>query len=261
MYENHQRTINRVIEHFSADPRYVALILGGSVAKGWAAPNSDVDIMLVVTEAEFVRRSASGEFLYFTRDFCDYEEGYVDGKIVDVQFLNEVADHGSEVARASFVSARLLYSHQPGLDTLLARIPVYPEAEREAKMKAFYSQVIVGGWFFKEAEKRHDKYLMTHAAGETALFACRLILAYNRILYPYHKWLMHEIERAPEKPPRFMELLQALLDAPGPATADALAEAITAYRDWGVSFSETFVNFTRDQEWNWRSGRAPIYDW
>ncbi len=261
MYANHQRTIERLRDHFSTDQRFRALILGGSVAKGWASPNSDVDIVLVATDEEFARRSAGGELLYFTQEFCDYEGGYVDGKVVNVEFLEEVAHHGSEVSRAAFVGTQAIFSTLPELDGLLARIPVYPEAERDQKLKTFYSQVIVGGWFFKEAEKRGDKYLMTHAAADLVLFGSRLILAYNRILYPYHKWLMHVVAQAPEKPANFMELLQAVLDNPGPATADAFAEAITAYRDWGVSFPETFVNFTRDQEWNWRAGRAPIYDW
>lgn len=261
MHDNHTRAVERVRAHFSEDPRILALILGGSVAKGWAAPTSDVDILLVASDEEFARRSASGELLYYTRDFTDYDDGYVDGKFVDVKFLEDVADHGSEVARAAFYCARVIFSRQPGIEALVSRIPVYPEAERDAKMKSFYSQVIVGGWFFREAEKRRDRYLMTHAASDMVLFASRLILAYNRMLYPYHKWLMHEVERAPEKPANFTELIHAVLETPSPATADALAEAITAYRDWGVSFGETFVHFTRDQEWNWRGGHTPIYDW
>jgi hypothetical protein len=155
----------------------------------------------------------------------------------------------------------VVFSRQPGIEALVTSIPVYPEAEREAKLKAFYSQMIVAGWFFREADKRGDPYLRTHAARDMALFACRLILAYNRILYPYHKWLMHEAERAPEKPENFMRLVRAVVETPSPATADALAEAVNAYRDWGVSLGECFVNFTRDQEWNWRDGHTPIYDW
>jgi hypothetical protein len=260
-YPHHQRTIERVTEHFQHDPAIVALLIGGSVAKGWAAESSDVDIMLVVTDEEFARRTASREFLYFTRDFCDYEGGYVDGKFTDVSFLKEVADHGNEVARAAFVSAWVAFSRDPAVDALLQRIPVYPEAERAAKLTAFYSQVVVGNWFMQEAVKRGDKYLMTHAAGEMALFGGRLILAYNRILYPYHKWLMHEVAAAPEKPDQYMVLVNALLDTPGVETAQAFTDAISAYHDWGVSFPEVFINFTRDREWNWRGQRAPIHDW
>ncbi len=257
MYPHHQRTIDRITEHFQQDPTALALIIGGSVAKGWAAESSDVDFVLVVSEAEFARRSASGQMLYYSTEFSDYEGGYVDGKFEDLAFLEEVADHGNEVARAAFYHTWAAFSRDPRIDDLIQRIPVYPEAERDAKLKAFYSEVVVTNWMIGEAVKRNDKYLLTHAASEMALFGGRLMLAYNRILYPYHKWFTHEVERAPEKPDDFMDLFHALLDQPGTATAQAFCDAITAYRDWGVSFGETFVNFTRDREWNWRnSARA-----
>ncbi len=261
MYPHHQRTIERVTEHFQADPSINALIIGGSVAKGWAAENSDLDILLVVSAEDFARRTAENQYLYFTRDFCDYEGGYVDGKFIDVPFLEEIADHGNEVARAAFVGTWVAFARDPQVEGLIRRIPVYPEAERDAKLKAFYSQVVVGNWFMQEAVKRGDKYLMTHAAGEMALFGGRLMLAYNRILYPYHKWLMHEVARAPEKPTNYMALVDALLNTPGVETAQAFTDAISAYHDWGVAFGDCFVNFTRDREWNWRNQRAPLHDW
>ncbi len=261
LYAHHQRAIQRLTEHFQPDPAFTALIIGGSVAKGWAGENSDVDFMLVATADEFARRTARNELLYFSKDFTDYEGGYVDGKIIDLPFLEEVADHGNEVARAAFFSTWTAYSRDPRIDALIQQIPVYPEAEREAKLQAFYSEVVVGNWFIGEAMKRRDQYLLTHAASEMALFGGRLILAYNRILYPYHKWLTHEIARAPEKPADFMERFQALLDAPSATTAQAYTDMLTAYHDWGVSLPETFVNFTKDREWNWRGQRAPLHDW
>jgi len=261
MYPHHEQTIQRLTEHFQPDSNFLGLIIGGSVAKGWAAENSDVDFVLVATDEEFARRSASGELLYFSKDFTDYEGGYVDGKIENVGFLEEVADHGSEVARAAFVSTWLAYSHDDRLDPLIKRIPVYPEAEREAKMKSFYSQVVVGNWFISEAEKRRDRYLLTHAASEMALFGGRLILAYNRMLYPYHKWFTHELARAPQKPADFLDRFHWLLNAPSVASAQAFTDMLTAFHEWGVPFPETFVNFTRDSEWNWRTQRAPLQDW
>ena len=51
-----------------------------------------------------------------------------------------------------------------------------------------------------EAIKRNDKYLLTRAVGDLVLYGGRLILAHNEVLYPYHKFLMTELERAPEKP-------------------------------------------------------------
>ncbi len=266
MYPHHERALQKVKAHFEQDPTVLALLFSGSLAKGWGSESSDVDIMLIVTEEEFARRTLNNEYLYFSTDFTDYEGGYVDGKFLSVSFLEEIAAHGSEVARAAFYAAQIVFSRLPDLDQLIARIPVYPEAERDAKLKAFYSQMMVFGWFFmREADKRGDKYLTTRAAADLVLFASRLILAYNHMLYPYHKWLMHEIERAPEKPENFAGLIQALLDAPSPATADALIEAINAFHDWGVPFAEVFVRFLNDSEWDWRdygSGhRTPIGDW
>jgi len=261
MYPHHQQTIKKLTAHFQDDPRFLAMIIGGSVAKGWAAENSDVDFMLVATDEEFARRAPTTDYLFFSRDFTDYEDGYVDGKIIDRKFIEDVADHGSEPARAAFVSTWIACSRSPDLDALIKRCPVYPEAERDAKMKAFYSQIVLGKWFISEAEKRRNRYLLTHAASELALFGGRLLLAYNRILFPYHKWFTHELERAPEKPVHFMELFEALLANPGTATAEPYCEMISAYRDWDVTFPEAVANFTQESEWNWRSHRAPLHDW
>ncbi len=265
MYPHHERALQKVKAHFEQDPTVLALLFSGSLAKGWGSESSDVDIMLIVTEEEFARRVPKSEYLYFSTDFTDYEGGYVDGKFLSVSFLEEIAARGSEVARAAFYSVQIVFSRLPDLDQLIARIAVYPEAERDAKIKAFYSQVVVGGWFMKEADKRGDKYLTTRAAADLVLYGSRLILAYNHMLYPYHKWLMHEVARAPEKPEHFAGLVQALLDAPSPASADAFIEAINNFHDWGIPFPEVFVNFLHDSEWDWRdygSGhRTPVYDW
>jgi hypothetical protein len=40
------------------------------------------------------------------------------------------------------------------------------------------------------------------------LDSARLLLAYNRMLYPYHKWLMRAVQNAPEKPADFLTLVK-----------------------------------------------------
>ena len=56
-----------------------------------------------------------------------------------------------------------------------------------------------------------------------------------------------------------------MLDAPSPASADALLDAVNAFHDWGISLGEVFNTFTVDSEWDWRdygSGhRTPVGDW
>lgn len=261
MEAHHLRVIERLKEKFQNDPRYPALIVGGSLVKGWGGVNSDVDIMLVASDEEYARCVAEQDLWYFDREICDYPGGYVDGKVLDMQFLKDVAQKGSEPARAAFTNVFLAYSHIPGLDELLKQIPVYQEAEREAKMKAFYSQVQMLNWFVGEAEKRNSLYLMTHVTSEMVFYSARLLLAYNRILYPYHKWLMRALEGAPEKPENFLELAENLLKHGSVANAQALWECIKNFRDWNIPYAEGLINFMQESEWNWRDGRAPLQDW
>jgi Nucleotidyltransferase domain len=237
------------------------LIIGGSVAKGRAQPDSDVDILLVATAEEYAQRATRQDFWYVNREICDYPNGYVEGKIIDMPFLRDVADHGSEPARAAFVGAFPGYTRISELLELLARIPVYQEADRQAKIRSFYSQVTIFNWYVGEAEKRADRYLMTQAVANMTLYAGRLLLAHNRILYPYHKWFMYELRHAASKPDGFMDIMEQLLTQPSKEHAQALCDSLTAFHDWGVSYPQAIVKFFYDVEWNWRDGHPPLQDW
>ncbi len=261
MEVHHLRAIARLTELFKEDPSYLALVIGGSLAKGRALEYSDIDLLLVASDEEYARCVAKQHFWYFNEEICDYPGGYVEGKIIDLQFLKDVAHHGSEPARAAFVGAFPACSRLSELDTLLVQIPIYPEAEREEKMKNFYSQVRAHNWYAHDAERRQMRYLLAHAINEMIFYAARLLLAYNRILYPYHKWLMYEVEHAPEKPENFFPLVEKLLTEQNAENAQEFFECIHNFRDWGVAPDESVVRFTKEREWNWRSGRAPLPDW
>jgi hypothetical protein len=262
MLAHHQQTIDRLSAHFQADPAALALIIGGSVAKGLCRPDSDVDFMLVVSDEDFARRAQDNAYHFFSRDFTDYDGGYVDGKIIDRAFMREAADHGSEPARAAFVSAFITFSRDPEIAELLAHLPVYPEAEHSAKIQSFHAQMQALQWFVGEAEKRNNPYLMLHAVSDLVLFGGRMILAYNRILYPYHKWFITELRRAPHKPADLIERIDTLLAAPSKAHADAFCDSVLNFTDWEVGSEIWPVRFMRDSEWNWRYGsRPPLADW
>ncbi len=257
----HQRVIDRLVELFKDDPRFPAMIIGGSVAKGRALPNSDVDILLIASDEEYARRAAKNDFWYVNTEVCDYPDGYAEGKVVDLQFLRDAADHGSEPARAAFFNAFIGYSHIPELEALLQHIPVYQDQDQHEKLISFYSQVIVANWMVREAEKRQDAYLMTQAVANMTLYGSRLILAFNRTLYPYHKWLMYELRHAEKQPANFIELMEQLLVQPNKGHAQAFCDCLSSFHDWGVPYDQLIVRFLRDSEWNWRDGRAPLQDW
>lgn len=261
MREQHQQVIDKLVERFKDDPNYRALIIGGSIVKGRGRDDSDVDIMLIATDEEYARRAANRDVQYIDREISDYPGVYVDGKIFDLKFLEDAAERGSEPARSAFIGAFTAFSHIPGLEELMARIPIYQEQEQADKIEAFYSEVMLLTWFIGEAEKRNDLYLMTQAVSNLVLYGGRLILAHNKILFPYHKWFMTELRRAEQKPEGFIEMIEDLLKQPTKAKALAFRDSLINYRDWGIDPQRVVVRFMEDNEWRWRTGTPPLVDW
>ena len=259
--DHHRRAIDRLADAYRDDPEFLGLIIGGSIAKGYARDDSDVDFMIIATDDAFERRLAARDLFINRTDLCDYEHGFVDGKIINLAHLEDVAEKGNEPSRAAFEGAFVAYSHIAGLDTLLQRIPVYPAAGHDERIKAFYSMAFIQHWLFHEAERHGNHYTLTRAASQLALFAGRLILAHNRRLFPYHKWLPKTLETVPDKPADLMKLFNNLLEQPCGDRASALFERVRDFRDWGVSDLEAYTWFMTDVEWSWMSGTTPIEDW
>jgi len=66
-------------------------------------------------------------------------------------------------SRAAFEGAFAAYSHIANLDALLRRIPVYPEAGHDERIKAFYRMAFIQHWFIHEAERHDNRYTLTRA--------------------------------------------------------------------------------------------------
>jgi hypothetical protein len=116
-------------------------------------------------------------------------------------------------------------------------------------------------WLMHEAERHSNRYTMTRAASQLALFAGRLMLAHNRRLFPYHKWLLRTLESLPDKPDHFLERFDTLLSEPNGDHATALFQCVRDFQDWGVSDLDAYTWFMTDVEWSWMSGTTPIEDW
>jgi predicted nucleotidyltransferase len=261
MWEHHRRAIDQLARLFREDPRYLALIVGGSIVKGWADETSDVDVMLVARDDEFVRVTDAGTYHYVNSDVTDYPGGYVDGKIIDKAFLRDVAERGSDAARSAFWHASVAYSHDSEIDELVEKIPRYPEADQARRIETFFSHVVIMNWYVGEAVKRDDPYLLMHATSDLVLYAARLILAFNHRLFPYHKWMMQAVQEAPDKPPQFETMAEDLLRDPSRERAQALTDLVLGFRDWGVDSSRSATRFIEDTEWGWRYGRTTPDEW
>lgn len=257
---HHEAAIGKLGRHFSEQEGYLAVIVGGSVAKGVESEYADIDAMLVVTGELYEERRRANALTYFSTEFCDYPMGYVDGKIVDKEYLRAAAERGSEPTRAAFQHAILAHCSDPEIEDLVRLIPVYQKHEQPDKIRSFYAQFEAAYWYLGEALKRGDRYLLLHSGSEMVMYGGRLVLAHNEILYPYRKLFMAELARAPDKPEGLMDLIQALLDGPREETARAFHEAILAFRQWNDPPEPWNARFIEDTELSWLHGRPYIGD-
>jgi len=260
MRPHHEKAIQKLVEHFETDESCLAVIIGGSIAKGLEREDSDVDAILVVTDELYKEKWAQNQPFYVTAEFCDYPGGYIDAKIVDMDYMKAVAERGNEVARGAFTGAFVAHSKVPGLEEIVRRIPVYQSQEKREKIQSFYAQFEYAYWVVGEAKKRNDRYLLHHTVADLVLYGGRLILAHNEILFPYHKFLLTELARAPEKPDNLMALIDALLAEHTPENAKAFYDAIKDFRFWNEAWEAWPVRFLKDTETAWLTRKPFVGD-
>jgi hypothetical protein len=253
------QSIERVTQHFREQPGVEALLLVGSIAHGFATERSDVDIAIVVSDAEYERRRAAEELLFFSLELAGYPDGYVDGKYLSPRFLGEVEARGSEPARFAFAHARVLFSDRPGLAEQLERIARYPQAGKGERMRHFHAHMEGWHWYTGQAERHDNPYLMGVAVSKLVLFAGRLVLAHNELLYPFHKWFFRVLEQAPQKPEGLVEAMRELSRAPSARAATVLYEQVRDYHPWPKD-PRWSQHFLHDTELSWLRDAAPIED-
>jgi hypothetical protein len=262
MYAHHRRVVETMVDRVRADPDVLALIVVGSVARGDARADSDVDAYLVVTPEALHGRRSRNEVSFDASDLAtaQYPEGQAGGTIVDSAFLVEVAARGPEPARFAFTDALLAYSRLPGLEDLLARIPMYPQAERHDKLVGFASQLPVHLAYLRLGEYSDNPYLLAQPAVDLVRAGGRLVLAWNRLLYPGRKWFLRSLERAPDKPAGLLEHAERLLWRPSIEAAEAFCAVVSTFQDWPQPPEGAMARFQRDQEQSWLYSHLPLME-
>lgn len=260
MHKHHEDTIRNVIKRFEKQKGVIALLVGGSIAHGFAGEKSDVDIMIIVSEEDYKRRMESGDMLYFDKEDCTYDEGYVDGKYVSIEFLKKVAEKGSEPARFAFADALICFSKMEGLEELLNAITKYPKEHKDVLIKRFYAQLGAWKWYCFEAIKHNNRYLLEHSVSNMVLFGGRMILVYNQKLYPYHKWFLKVLQNVEKKPNDLINKINDLLEYKTEEKIEDYYKCILEFTDWGLSEVNWPRQFMIDSELNWLDGAVPIAD-
>ena len=207
---HHAASIQNLVHALEQDPSVLALVLAGSIAHGFARPDSDIDVAIVVEPDEYRRRQREETLHYVNSTLCTYP-GYIDGKFVDLDFLHLVAERGSDPARFAFQGSWVLFSRIPGVDALLADIARFPVDQQRSRADRFAAQLLAWRWYYREAARHENRYLRFLALQKLVLFGSRIVLNQNEMLYPYHKWLLRVVETAPRQPPGFMASIDRLL--------------------------------------------------
>jgi predicted nucleotidyltransferase len=260
VYQHHEESIGNAIEYFRKDPEVEGLLLGGSIAHGFAVPASDIDVMILVSDERYAERLDQGRLCSYNKELCTYADGYVDGKYLGVGRLQQVAERGSEPARFAFQDARVLFSRGRAFDRELQAIVRYPVEGKAERMRRFNAQLEAWYWYTTEALRLGNRYLLGLAVSKLVLFGGRLILTHNELLYPYHKWFLQVLEGAREKPPDLLGSIESLYQDTSAENVRHFYESVKEFRDWGMLATGWPVQFMLDSELNWQNGATPIDD-
>ena len=260
MYAHHAASVQRLVDSFRTLPEVEALLLGGSIAHGFAAPASDIDVMIIVSDQEYEDRLRDGRLQFFDNQVCTYDGGYVDGKYLGLGLLKKLAESGSEPARFAFLDAHVLLSRIETLDHTLRAITRYPVETKADRLRRFYAQFEAWHWYATEALKLNDRYLLGVSIAKLVLFGGRLILAHNELLYPYHKWFLKVLERAPDKPQGLLECIDNLQNLPSADRLMAFYQLIANFRAWELPDVGWPNQFMLDSELGWLTGAIAVDD-
>ncbi len=260
MEDHHRRSIENVTRFLAPDAEVLALILGGSLAHGFAGPDSDIDVLLIVADEAYQERLQNNRITFYNQELCTYPAGYVDGKYYSQSLLKAVQAQGSEPARYAFQDAQILFSRLEGLAETLQQITRYPAEQKAARMRRFYAQFEAWYWYAGEGLKRRNQYLLNLAVSKLILFGGRLLLAHNEQLYPYHKWFLRVLAQAPDKPAEVMEQIEQLARDPSRDTIDLFYNTLKNFHAWEMSPAGWGGQFMLDSEWNWLAGQTPVDD-
>lgn len=262
MYPHHMESIGRLLEYFKTDSGVIAVIIGGSVAKGLARPDSDIDAMVIVNDAKLKELEAAGKGAECIFGHCTYPGGYFDVKYYNRQFLIDAAERGSEPARNAFLGARCLFTLDPEIPSLVAEIPVFQERERTDKLLSFYAAFELNrGYYWRVSHG--DRFLRMQAAVDTVLFGLRLLLEDRRKLFPCAKSLYLAVESLEDKPDDILSLADALLERLDDASRDAFCAAVTSAISYSPpdDYALIMTRYIEDHELWWRKARPLIAEW
>lgn len=262
MYQHHKESLENLKNYFLEKEEVIALIFGGSVAKGCERPDSDLDAMVVVTQEAYERRAASNTTAETIDGYCTYEGGYFDVKYMTKEFLKDAAQKGSEPARNAFVKARVLFSKDPEIERIVSEIPVFQKQEKEDKMLSFYADFWLNYYYFLKSCPV-DGYMKLHAVNEVIYSIYRMILQESEILFPSNRRLEEFVEKISDETAALTELGKKAARSQEMTDVDAFVEYFQGILSWQTpaDIGNVLSRYVADFEQWWRAPRPNVNEW
>ncbi|HOB19472.1 MAG TPA: nucleotidyltransferase domain-containing protein [Candidatus Atribacteria bacterium] len=260
MYKHHEESIKNFADKLAKREDVLGLLVTGSIAHGFEKESSDIDVMIIVSDEEYNKRLKTSDLTYWENESCTYEDGYIDGKYVCPGFMKKVAELGSEPARFAFDGAIPVFLKIDSIFDLLRQIVRYPKEKKAENISRFYAQLQAWKWYYYEALKLDNQYLMFQALSNMVLFGGRIILAYNELLYPYHKWFLKVLEQAEHKPADLLDTIQNIFTLRDKVNIDKFYTSVEPYAVQVSEKGEWPLRFMLDSELNWLDGKTPVAD-
>ncbi|MCX7821106.1 MAG: nucleotidyltransferase domain-containing protein [Brevinematales bacterium] len=260
MYKHHEDSLNNFIKKYSENKEVLAILLCGSLAHGYGREDSDIDLILIVTDDEYEKRKKENKLTFVEFDICTYKGGYIDCKVVNLDFLSLVAEKGSDPARYAFKDVKIIFSKIMGLEEIISEICKFQIDKKEERRLRFVSQLFAWKWFYWEAETKDNTYLKYLALQKVILFSTRIILNENNILFPFHKRMFDELKKAENKPINIEQQIESLLKLHDTEKVNYFCKTITDFFNINESNINWAFQFMIDNELNWLNHEAPIDD-
>ena len=262
MYQHHRESLENLKNYFSGKEEVIALIFGGSVAKGCERPDSDLDAMVVITKEAYALRQKNNMTVETIEGYCTYEGGYFDVKYMTKEFLMDAAKKGSEPARNAFLSAKVLFSRDPEIEQIVSEIPVFQTQEKEDKMLSFYADFCLNYYYFLKSCPV-DGYMKLHAVGEVIYSVYRMVLQECGILFPSNRRLEEFVEKASEKTARLASLGRKAAQSQNMEDVDAFVNYFLEILTWErpADYGNVLSRYAADFEQWWRVPRPNINEW
>lgn len=262
MLKHHEESIQIMKEYFQRDNDVIALVLGGSVAKGEARPDSDLDGMVIVTDESYDKRKSEGKLCESINGLCTYPAGYFDIKYFNKKYLQAAVEQGSDPTRNSFIKAQVLFSNDPEIAKIIEKIPIYPRDKKLERIKTFHSILrFASGYFFNDALMSGDKYMLDKCCFEIVYAGLRMLFAYNEEFFPSHKRLIEYAQRLRCKPDKIVELAMAINEKKDALSRDAFVDAILNFTDWGFDINSGYGwTYVERLEQTWQYSDDNVYE-